>query len=127
MQLETSDMDAFSSCDGFNKHHIGTLRCRQRGGIHAINKAVADTHPPRGFVDFTLHGTPWPSCARNFWIAETAPKHVSGHIPLHRLRYLPGQFGQRAAQRIGGGRRAGSGNRRHDIEAPHELANGSFR
>ncbi len=27
----TSEMDVFSFCDGFNNHHIGTLRCRQEG------------------------------------------------------------------------------------------------
>ena len=29
--MVTSDMDVLSSCDGFNNHHIGTLRCRQEG------------------------------------------------------------------------------------------------
>jgi hypothetical protein len=24
-------MDVLSFCDGFNTHHIGTLRCRQEG------------------------------------------------------------------------------------------------
>ena len=29
--MVTSDMDVLSFCDGFNNHHIGTLRCRQEG------------------------------------------------------------------------------------------------
>ncbi|MDP1668672.1 hypothetical protein [Phaeovulum sp.] len=29
--IVTSDMDVLSFCDGFNNHHIGTLRCRQEG------------------------------------------------------------------------------------------------
>jgi hypothetical protein len=29
--MVTSDMDVLSFCDGFNTHHIGTLRCRQEG------------------------------------------------------------------------------------------------
>jgi putative transposase len=35
-------MDAYSFCDVFNKHHLGTLRCRRGGGIYAINRAVLD-------------------------------------------------------------------------------------
>ena len=29
--MVTSDMDALSFYDGFNKHHLGTLRCRREG------------------------------------------------------------------------------------------------
>ena len=29
--MVTSDIDVLSFCDGFNNHHIGTLRCRQEG------------------------------------------------------------------------------------------------
>ena len=29
--MATSDIDALSSGDGFNTHHTGTMRCRQKG------------------------------------------------------------------------------------------------
>jgi hypothetical protein len=47
-------MDVISVCDGFNTHHIGTLRCRQEGAStpstepckttkpHKINRALQD-------------------------------------------------------------------------------------
>jgi hypothetical protein len=36
----TSDMDAFSFCDIFNKYHFGTLRCRREGA-----STPSDFHP----------------------------------------------------------------------------------
>jgi hypothetical protein len=39
--MVTSDMDVLSFCDGFNTHHIGTLRCRQEGA------STPSTEPPK--------------------------------------------------------------------------------
>ena len=46
--MVTSDMDVLSSCDGFNNHHIGTLRCRQEGASTPSTKPVP-----------TISGTSW--------------------------------------------------------------------
>ena len=57
-------VDALSSCDGFNNHHIGTLRCRQEGAftpsteaqmlVSALKLVISTTAQDRMAVRITL-------------------------------------------------------------------------
>jgi hypothetical protein len=40
-------MDVLSFCDGFNNHHIGTLRCRQEGASTPSTESRDDGKPPQ--------------------------------------------------------------------------------
>jgi hypothetical protein len=45
-------MDVLSFCDGFNTHHIGTLRCRQEGASTPSTESPKYPKYPQPTVDF---------------------------------------------------------------------------